>query len=164
MDKNMKKSNYVILIVLGIISTVILILLLRIFIIRDENPSISVDSAFLSVSNSESVFCKINDTYYKVDVSKEFIDLFQKDSWIDLNSSSGESTEWITLRIAELYEIYLYSDRKASIFYGYSDIFHKTEAYYTVPSEVFKTVKDYITSSGSILTSSDGIGKGTFLK
>lgn len=159
-----KKVNYIALIILGIMAIIILSLFLRIFIIRDKNDSITVESAFYSVKNSESVLCKVNDIYYETDVTDKFVKLFQTDLWNDIKAISDKDITWITIHLAELYEIYIYSDGSATIYNGYSDTFQKDEAYYTIPSEVFEDVIWYILAKGKIVTAEDGVNENTFAK
>jgi hypothetical protein len=83
------------------------------------------------------------------------------DAWKKVNSSSKESPS-ISIHLFEQYNIYLYYDGMASIYYGYAGLLENKEAFYSVPEGTAETVQEYVARYGTV--TKHGMNSSTFAK
>ena len=126
------------------------------------NNYITIDALLNNVSNNSYILIKTENEYYELKGTPNLKDLFDFELWQQQDKSpTGELL--LTIRLAELWIIELYSDGEALAHYGYSLRGEKSEAYYNIPKHVLDNLFDYIKQYGIRHEFGDGtISSSTF--
>lgn len=155
------KFNYIcfaVVIILVITASIAIIVYMN----RPLSPSVTIESAESALSG-DSILVKIGEEYYELDGNDEFSGMFRLNEWTLCKQFSADNV-LVTLHFAEQYELYIYSDGKASFYYGYAGNNSKPEAYYEIPNDIAESIIDYIAEKGTARTLGDGINTSTFMK
>jgi hypothetical protein len=93
------------------------------------NPSLQRETVIANLSSLTTLKAKILDSYYMIS-NDELLDLLSAIEWNGQTELADTSSDWITLRLGEKYEVYIYDDGILSVYYGWRDLTPKAREDY----------------------------------
>ena len=127
--------------------TMILILFSLLMASCGVSDNVQVNNAFDYLNSKERVKVQIEEETYTINVDEEFIALFQEHTW--KKDKKFVDTPKLIVYLQEEHFMYLYPNGMASIYYGYSSMFEKSQEHYKAPTEVLNNVKEYVLENGA---------------
>lgn len=82
--------------------------------------------------------------YASYQSSNELANLIQIEEWEKTNKPISVTTLIMTIELSELYEIRLYEDGYACVYYGYANPWERDTAWYRLPDGTADAVETYI--------------------
>lgn len=126
------------------------------------DDQITVDGLSGAASGCQYILINAENSYYELQGTDAFADLFDFDAWQQGNKASLENP-MLTLRFAESWILELASDGTAAAYNGYASAQEQSEAYYSVPPQTVEKLLAYIEQYGEPHELGDGtISSSTF--
>ena len=116
---------------------------------RPFSPEVTVEEIKKAVAENSTILVKSYDRCYEIEASDDLAKLFAFDKWEQTQKRSYD-TPAIAFRLAEEWIIDLHSDGKATAYYGYSSRKYKSTAYYVAPTEIIRTLSDFVEANGTL--------------
>lgn len=157
-------KNYKRFIVLLIVAVVVVIVLISRFNCRAVSPNITVTGIKSGTETQDNyILAKVEDKYYEIAPSTNFMQVFLFDEWENVSEISAEVDVVISLQFAELLVIDIYENGMIAAYDGYASRKYKSFAYYAMPVTAVETICDFLEENASSHEFGDGtISNSTF--
>lgn len=153
-----------IIIVFLIVVSIAAIVLTSLFNCRSVSPNITVTGIRSGTETQHNyILAKVEDRYYEIAPSTDFMQKFLFDDWENVNEISAEADVVISLQFAELLVVDIYENGMIAAYDGYASRRYKSFAYYTMPVIAVETIGDFLEENAISHEFGDGIiGNSTF--
>lgn len=140
------------------------IFLIFLFNYRSVSPSITVAGIRSGTEIQYNyILAKVEDRYYEIAPSTEFMQVFLFDDWESVNEISTEANIVISLQFAELLVVDIYDNGMIVAYDGYASRKYKSFAYYKMPVIAVETIGDFLEKNAISHEFGDGtISNSTF--
>ena len=123
---------------------------------------ITVDGLSDAAAGCESILVKEENSYYELQGTDAFAELFDFDAWRQQDKTSSEEP-LLTLRFAEAWILEVASDGTAAAYNGYASAQEQSEVCYSIPPQTAENLLAYIQQHGEPHELGDGaISSSTF--
>lgn len=151
-------------IVLLIVVAIVTLVLIPRFYGRSVSPNITVAGIRSGTETQDNyILAKVEDKYYEIVPSTNFMQVFLFDEWENVSEISAEADVVISLQFAELLVIDIYENGMVAAYDGYASRKYKSFTYYAMPVTAVETIGDFLEKNASSHEFGDGtISNSTF--
>ena len=151
-------------IVLLIVVAIVALVLIPRFFSRSVSPDITVAGIRAGTETQDNnILAKVEDKYYEISPSTNFMQVFLFDEWENVDEISAEADVVISLQFAELLVIDIYENGMVAAYDGYASHNYISFASYAMPVTAVETIGDFLEKNAILHEFGDGtISSSTF--